>query len=295
KVKETMMNPFAYAGEMYDKESGFYYLRARYYDPKMGRFVSEDTVKGQVDNPLSLNRYTYVENNPLRYVDPTGHIKDSFGRELNIATDPNKAAANIKEAQEKWKWTQGVIDKAKTAAEKQMWKDYQASMHAWAERQRSVVGVAATLYLKGGTSASLFAGGGLEIELSGNKLQFIAKGNVSGKTGASIGVTTGVKMTNDLNNDMSNITGNIGVGFGEGIIAEGGFKTDGKYIELSYGGGVGAAAEVTLIPIDVNFESEGKYEITMPFNLGHRGGLIPKYDGSPSYSEWMNIFRGNGW
>ncbi|MEK3743795.1 hypothetical protein NST23_14000 [Brevibacillus sp. FSL K6-0770] len=35
----------------------------------------EDTYKGQVDNPLSLNRYTYVENNPLRYVDPTGHWK----------------------------------------------------------------------------------------------------------------------------------------------------------------------------------------------------------------------------
>ncbi|MGZ0052670.1 RHS repeat domain-containing protein [Brevibacillus gelatini] len=123
KVKETMPNPFVYAGEMYDKESGFYYLRARYYDPKMGRFVSEDTYKGQVDNPLSLNRYTYVENNLLRYVDPTGHIKDSFGRELNIATDPTKAAANIKEAQEKWKWAQGVIDKAKTAAERQNGKN----------------------------------------------------------------------------------------------------------------------------------------------------------------------------
>ncbi|MGG1305238.1 RHS repeat-associated core domain-containing protein, partial [Brevibacillus agri] len=73
KVKETMTNPFAYAGEMYDKESGFYYLRARYYDPKMGRFVSEDTVKGQVDNPLTLNRYTYTHNNPVRYIDPTGH------------------------------------------------------------------------------------------------------------------------------------------------------------------------------------------------------------------------------
>ncbi|KZE40469.1 hypothetical protein AV540_25735, partial [Brevibacillus parabrevis] len=60
-------------GEMYDKESGFYYLRARYYDPKMGRFISEDTYKGQVDNPLSLNRYTYTHNNPLRFVDPTGH------------------------------------------------------------------------------------------------------------------------------------------------------------------------------------------------------------------------------
>ncbi|EJL43890.1 RHS repeat-associated core domain protein containing protein [Brevibacillus sp. CF112] len=79
KVKETMMNPFAYAGEMYDKESGFYYLRARYYDPKMGRFVSEDTVKGQVDNPLSLNRYTYVSNNPLKFVDPSGHIQEMTG------------------------------------------------------------------------------------------------------------------------------------------------------------------------------------------------------------------------
>ncbi|MGG1068175.1 RHS repeat-associated core domain-containing protein, partial [Brevibacillus parabrevis] len=79
KVKETMPNPFAYAGEMYDKESGFYYLRARYYDPKMGRFISEDTVKGQVDNPLSLNRYTYVSNNPLKYVDPSGHINVGVG------------------------------------------------------------------------------------------------------------------------------------------------------------------------------------------------------------------------
>lgn len=71
---EGMSNPFAYSGEMYDDESGLYYLRARYYDPKVGRFVSEDTYKGQVDNPLSLNRYTYGHNNPLRFVDPTGHV-----------------------------------------------------------------------------------------------------------------------------------------------------------------------------------------------------------------------------
>ncbi|MCM3141851.1 hypothetical protein [Brevibacillus sp. MER 51] len=36
----------------------------------------EDTYKGQVDNPLSLNRYTYVHNNPIRFVDPTGHYID---------------------------------------------------------------------------------------------------------------------------------------------------------------------------------------------------------------------------
>lgn len=70
---EGMTNPFTYSGEIYDEETGLYYLRARYYDPSVGRFVSEDTYKGQVDNPLSLNRYTYVKNNPLRYIDPTGH------------------------------------------------------------------------------------------------------------------------------------------------------------------------------------------------------------------------------
>ncbi|MGG0940322.1 RHS repeat-associated core domain-containing protein [Brevibacillus centrosporus] len=71
---EGMSNPFKYSGEIYDDKTGLYYLRARYYDPRVGRFISEDTYKGQVDNPLSLNRYTYTHNNPLRYFDPTGHI-----------------------------------------------------------------------------------------------------------------------------------------------------------------------------------------------------------------------------
>lgn len=39
----------------------------------------EDTYKGQVDNPLSLNRYTYTHNNPLRYVNPTGHTNENAG------------------------------------------------------------------------------------------------------------------------------------------------------------------------------------------------------------------------
>ena len=70
---EGMSNPFKFAGEIYDEETGYYYLRARYYDPTIGRFISEDTYEGQVDNPLSLNRYTYAHNNPLRYIDPTGN------------------------------------------------------------------------------------------------------------------------------------------------------------------------------------------------------------------------------
>uniref|UniRef100_UPI001FCB7F33 RHS repeat-associated core domain-containing protein n=1 Tax=Paenibacillus camerounensis TaxID=1243663 RepID=UPI001FCB7F33 len=72
--KEEISNSFKYAGETFDAETGLYYLRARYYDPSIGRFLNEDTYEGQIDNPLSQNLYTYVHNNPLIYNDPTGHF-----------------------------------------------------------------------------------------------------------------------------------------------------------------------------------------------------------------------------
>ena len=69
---EAIANSFKYAGEQYDSESGLYYLKARYYDPSVGRFINEDTYEGQINNPLSLNLYTYVSNNPLTHWDPSG-------------------------------------------------------------------------------------------------------------------------------------------------------------------------------------------------------------------------------
>jgi len=71
--EEIILNPFKYAGEIYDDEIGLYYLRARYYDPTVGRFINKDSFEGQIDNPLTLNLYTYAQNNPLIYTDPTGH------------------------------------------------------------------------------------------------------------------------------------------------------------------------------------------------------------------------------
>ncbi len=70
----TFDNPYRYAGEPYDSETSQYYLRSRYYDPGLGRFVSEDSYGGDQNSPLTLNRYTYGLNNPLVYVDPSGHI-----------------------------------------------------------------------------------------------------------------------------------------------------------------------------------------------------------------------------
>ncbi|MDR6882436.1 RHS repeat-associated core domain-containing protein [Bacillus sp. 3255] len=72
-AQETVQQPFRYSGEFYDSSTGLQYLKARWYDPSVGRFINEDTYEGQIDNPLSLNLYTYVENNPLTKTDPTGH------------------------------------------------------------------------------------------------------------------------------------------------------------------------------------------------------------------------------
>lgn len=80
---ETHANAIRYSGEFYDAETGLYYLRARYYAPYIGRFITEDTYKGDILNPLSLNLYTYVHNDPINFWDPTGHWQASDAYELN--------------------------------------------------------------------------------------------------------------------------------------------------------------------------------------------------------------------
>ena len=64
-----MENRFGFAGEQYDPVANLYYLRARFYNPVIGRFLQEDTYYGD-----GLNLYTYCHNNPVGYVDPSGHM-----------------------------------------------------------------------------------------------------------------------------------------------------------------------------------------------------------------------------
>ncbi|WP_223260598.1 RHS repeat domain-containing protein [Paenibacillus ihbetae] len=71
--EEQVHNPFRYSGEYWDDTTKLQYLRARWYDPSVGRFINEDTYEGLMENPQSQNLYSYVLNNPLIYVDPTGH------------------------------------------------------------------------------------------------------------------------------------------------------------------------------------------------------------------------------
>ncbi len=68
----SSVNDFKYVGEQLDPNSGFYYNRARWMDPKVGRFASVDPFNGVLLDPMSLHRYLYANASPVSFKDPTG-------------------------------------------------------------------------------------------------------------------------------------------------------------------------------------------------------------------------------
>ncbi len=67
-VSEELPNRIRYTGQQYDEITEQYYLRARYYNPILGRFLQEDVYQGD-----GLNLYAYCRNNPVVYWDPSGY------------------------------------------------------------------------------------------------------------------------------------------------------------------------------------------------------------------------------
>jgi RHS repeat-associated protein len=65
-------NPWQFTGEAWDAEVELLYLRARYYQPETGRSVTKDPSAGDRQSPGTLNRYLYVNDNPVNDADPTG-------------------------------------------------------------------------------------------------------------------------------------------------------------------------------------------------------------------------------
>jgi len=68
-----VLNPFRYRSYYYDTETELYYLQTRYYDPELGRFISQDSIEYAAPETINgLNLYAYCGNNPVMYVDPAG-------------------------------------------------------------------------------------------------------------------------------------------------------------------------------------------------------------------------------
>ena len=68
-------NELQYTGAVHDEMTGLLYLNARYYEPRTGRFITRDSYRGERENADTWHLYAYCANNPINYVDPTGHRK----------------------------------------------------------------------------------------------------------------------------------------------------------------------------------------------------------------------------
>jgi RHS repeat-associated protein len=117
----TMTTDYLYTGQREEAEVGLYYYVARWYDPAMGRFIQADSV---VPNPMSavgFDRYAYVGNNPLKYIDPSGHSKiyalpdddipipvpdapPDFSNDLDRADPPNIPGLPAEDWEWSWNW-----------------------------------------------------------------------------------------------------------------------------------------------------------------------------------------------
>ncbi|WCT56588.1 pre-toxin TG domain-containing protein [Paenibacillus kyungheensis] len=75
----TIEQPFQYNGRdgVMTDPNGLYQMRARYYNPEIKRFVNRDVLSGSIDDGLTINRYAYVNGNPISYIDPFGLSADS--------------------------------------------------------------------------------------------------------------------------------------------------------------------------------------------------------------------------
>ena len=105
-TNDNTENPFGYCGEYFDTETGLVYLRNRYYDPTMHRFISEDPAKD------GLNWYAYAGCNPTKYVDPWGLNSYVF-----VAVEMEKQAGVRKEHYEAMYNTECMIIVVSSAKE----------------------------------------------------------------------------------------------------------------------------------------------------------------------------------
>ncbi|MEI5639987.1 MULTISPECIES: RHS repeat-associated core domain-containing protein [unclassified Pseudoalteromonas] len=99
---EEAKDDVGYTGHKFDKELGLSYMQARYYDPVIGRFYSNDPIDAyshlDTENGIhGFNRYAYANNNPYKYTDPTG--MSSYGAQrMSVTMAPNSKAAKANHA-----------------------------------------------------------------------------------------------------------------------------------------------------------------------------------------------------
>jgi RHS repeat-associated protein len=83
----TTPNNYLYRGEQFDSDLGLYYLRARYYNPATGRFLSRDPEDGKAIDPKTLHKYLYAAGNPVNMADPHGRGIIGYALEIGESAE----------------------------------------------------------------------------------------------------------------------------------------------------------------------------------------------------------------
>ena len=99
-------NRLWYTGKPHEEDTGLTYMGARYYMPLVGRFTGMDPVDIVPEQPHSLNRYAYGNNNPYKYIDPNGKYAESVWDAFNIALGFNSLVDNIRAGN----WSGAALD-----------------------------------------------------------------------------------------------------------------------------------------------------------------------------------------
>ncbi len=113
---KSLDNDYKYNKKELD-ESELYYYGARYYNPELGRFTQADSLTGSLANPLSMNRYSYVENNPLTYIDPTGNEDINAADATNTATNPIYKSQSTQSAIDRLLYDESMAEECRTLAQ----------------------------------------------------------------------------------------------------------------------------------------------------------------------------------
>lgn len=87
KQTSTEVTYYKFTDQEHDPKVGLYNYNARLYDPAVGTFISPDSIVPDWYDPQLLNRYAYVRNNPLKYVDPTGYYVQEVGRGNHMTSE----------------------------------------------------------------------------------------------------------------------------------------------------------------------------------------------------------------
>ncbi len=116
-VKTGPGTAIGFQADWTEPSTGNVWMGARWYTPGNASFTTRDTYAGNPATPVSLNRYTYGSNNPIRYSDPTGHwaCGDDYCDDSQIATGDGTP------------WTAGSSSGAQTLTNSELWAQYQST------------------------------------------------------------------------------------------------------------------------------------------------------------------------